>query len=47
MLATMYYKGEGVPQDHDAARLWFRIAAAQGHPEAKTMLIVINHSADQ
>lgn len=33
-LGALYYDGEGVPQNHVAAYIWFSLAAAQGHQDA-------------
>jgi TPR repeat protein len=33
-LATMYFKGDGVPQSNEMAEKWTARAANQGHPEA-------------
>lgn len=37
-LATAYYQGQGVPQDHAEAAKWYRQAAEQGHAEAQNSL---------
>ncbi len=34
-LAKMYRRGEGVPQDDVLAHMWFNLAAAQGHEDAR------------
>ena len=34
-LGEMYYGGEGVPQDYAEAIKWWKLAAKQGHEEAK------------
>ena len=34
LLAEIYSRGLGRPFDHEAARMWYGKAAAQGHPEA-------------
>ena len=34
-LGAMYANGEGVPQDDQEAMKWYRLAAEQGHSEAK------------
>ncbi len=34
-LAKMYRRGEGVPQDDVLAHLWWSLAAAQGHENAR------------
>lgn len=39
-LATKLYKGDGVPQDQDAASLWLRSAAEGEHPWAQTTLAI-------
>ncbi len=31
----MYAKGEGVPQDYVQTHMWFNLAAAQGHEDAR------------
>jgi TPR repeat protein len=31
----MYYEGKGVPQNYKLAYVWFSLAAAQGHENAK------------
>jgi hypothetical protein len=36
-LGTLYATGDGVPQDHLEAYLWFARAAEQGDPEARWM----------
>jgi TPR repeat protein len=33
-LGVMYATGEGVPQDHVLAHMWFNLAAAQGNDKA-------------
>ena len=33
-LADAYFTGHDMPQDHDAAAVWFRLAADQGHADA-------------
>jgi len=38
MLASMYYLGQGVPADPEAARAWYRKAADQGDPRAQTIM---------
>ena len=40
-LATMYAKGEGVPQSHETAVQWITLAAEQGHTKALSCLGVI------
>ncbi|MGA6993754.1 MAG: tetratricopeptide repeat protein [Candidatus Deferrimicrobiaceae bacterium] len=35
ILATMYFNGQGFPQDYTGAAKWFRRAAGQGHAEAQ------------
>ncbi|HUA82654.1 MAG TPA: trypsin-like peptidase domain-containing protein [Bryobacteraceae bacterium] len=37
-LGLRYLTGDSVAQDYTAAAVWFRAAAAQGHPEAQTTL---------
>ena len=37
-LGTMYYNGEGMPQDYAMAREFFRVAAEQGHAGAQKIL---------
>ena len=37
-LGSMYYKGEGVPEDIAVAVAWFRKAAEQGHAQAQSFL---------
>jgi TPR repeat protein len=37
-LGVMYAKGQGVPQDYQAAIQWFHKAAEQGHPSAQDNL---------
>ena len=34
LLGSMYYNGDGVPQDDAAAMKWYRLAAEQGHVSA-------------
>lgn len=41
ILATMYEKGLGVPQDLRLARSWYERAAAQGDPAARAKLKVL------
>ncbi len=36
-LSVMYREGQGVPQDYVQAHLWFSLAAAQGHEDARTL----------
>ena len=38
----MYLDGRGVPQDDTEAIRWFRLAAAQEHPNAQTNLGIAN-----
>jgi hypothetical protein len=38
VLASMYFKGEGVPRDYAQAAQWFRLAAEQGQPLAQNGL---------
>ena len=38
LLATRYYKGDGVPQDYGEAMKWCRLAATQGSAFARNML---------
>jgi len=35
ILASMYFNGQGFPQDYTEAAKWFRRAAEQGHAEAQ------------
>jgi TPR repeat protein len=42
----MNYKGEGGPQDHESARLWFERAAAHGHALAQFNLSVMLFKAE-
>ena len=37
-IGTLYYAGNGVDQDHQAAVEWFRMAADQGNPQAQKNL---------
>ena len=37
----MYYKGRGVAQDYEAAEVWYRKAAEQGHADAQYNLGVM------
>ena len=37
-LADGYFTGHDMPQDHDAAAVWFRLAADQGHADAACRL---------
>ena len=37
-LATMYYRGQGVPQDYGQAAKWVQLAAEQGHAAAQSSL---------
>ncbi len=41
LLGSMYYRGEGVPEDDAQAVQWFTLAAEQGHAEAQCELGVI------
>ena len=34
-LGTIYYQGNGIPQDYEKALHWYLKAAAQGHPHAQ------------
>ena len=34
MLGSMYYNGQGVPQDYVRAHMWFNLSAAQGNEKA-------------
>lgn len=38
MLASMYYLGQGMPADPEAARTWYRKAAEQGDAKAQTIM---------
>ena len=46
LLGTMYYIGDGVPQDFAEAVAWFRKAAAQSHTEAQYFLGMIHANGD-
>ena len=46
LLGTMYYIGDGVPQDDAEAVAWFRKAAAQSHTEAQYFLGMIHANGD-
>ena len=37
-LGFMYYKGEGVPHDYEAAVKWYTLAAEQGNSNAQNNL---------
>jgi TPR repeat protein len=37
-LGYMYFHGQGVPQNHYVAALWYRCAAGKGYPHAAYML---------
>ena len=37
-LGVMYYKGDGMPQDHSKAAEWFKKAADQGHTKSQNNL---------
>ena len=37
-LASMYYKGEGTPQDYKEALRWYRASAEQGNAHAQNNL---------
>ena len=37
LLGNQYANGKGVPQDYSEAMIWFRRAAAQGHPVASSI----------
>jgi TPR repeat protein len=37
-MGEMYKEGIGVPQDSDAAAMWYSEAAEQGHAEAQLRL---------
>ena len=39
-LARMYYHGEGVKDDAEAAK-WYRLSAEQGHPKAQNNLALM------
>ena len=41
-LGGMYYMGLGVPQDFAEARRWFEKAAAQGDPQARQVLDLLD-----
>ena len=38
ILGLMYDLGDGVPQDHQQAAVWYRKAAEQGHASAQSYL---------
>jgi TPR repeat protein len=38
LLGNMYYWGKGVTPDFQEARVWFQMAAEQGHPTSQTKL---------
>ena len=38
MLGYMYRYGQGVPQNFELARQWYRLAADQGHARAQNNL---------
>lgn len=38
-LGSMYFRGDGVPMDFVWAHVWWNIAAAAGHPEARQRLV--------
>ncbi|MDA8031577.1 MAG: sel1 repeat family protein, partial [Alphaproteobacteria bacterium] len=40
-VGVMYRDGEGVPQNHEMAARWFRLAAGQAHVDAQINLIVM------
>ncbi len=44
-LGSMYFKGEGVPQDHNEAAKWYRSAAEQGDAKAQLALGFMYHDA--
>ena len=37
-MGRLYWLGEGVPEDYEAAAKWFRLAAEQGHPQGQQAL---------
>ena len=37
-MGGLYWLGEGVPEDYEAAAKWFRLAAEQGHPQGQQAL---------
>jgi TPR repeat protein len=45
-LGLMYFRGEGVPQNHDEAAMWFWLAANQGFASAQYNLGIM-YSAGQ
>lgn len=50
MIGVMYYNGEGVPQDYDAAMVWLMLAANQGYGVAQFNVGVMydnGHGVDQ
>lgn len=46
-LGYMYYYGQKVPQNNEAARAWIQKAAAQGQPQAMTALKMIEAAQKQ
>lgn len=46
-LGYMYYYGQKVPQNNEAARAWIQKAAAQGQPQAMTALKMIETAQKQ
>src|SRR5437868_1947968 len=40
-LGSLYYNGQGIPQDYAKARQWYEKAAAQGYAEAQFSLGVL------
>ena len=42
-LGLMYYRGQGIPQDHAEAASWFRMAAENGHARAQYNLGLTYH----
>ncbi len=42
LIGFMLFFGEGVPQNWEAARIWFARAAEQGHPTARLSLAIIS-----
>jgi len=46
-LGLMYEKGRGVAKDHGQAIYWYKRAAEQGYPKAKTYLARLHSEATQ
>lgn len=45
-LATMYYMGDGVDRDLEAAERWFLVAAEVGYPQSQTQLGIMTYRGE-